>query len=165
MNSDNSVQLDMIDDIYSLAFWLTGSKKDAGNLLEKTFQNSGTKSSEIELIKKFRICYFESIGKVPASGFTETVDQSATSLKRSLWQRFEDIKLTVLLAEIPGLKYRDIGEITGNTLDTIRLWLFLGRKLLKNGTLLKSAAWPRVTKANINKIVEICSISHVQLKL
>jgi hypothetical protein len=136
MIEEKNTQLDVIDDIYSLAYWMTGSDKDASDLLRRTYLESGKNSSKIELIRKFRICYFESIGQSPLSGFMETLDQSMESLTQSLWKWCEDIKLAVLLSEIPGLKHRDICEITGNTPDTIRLWLSWGRKQLKNGTLL-----------------------------
>ncbi|NTU93342.1 MAG: RNA polymerase subunit sigma-24 [Chlorobiaceae bacterium] len=134
MIAEKNTQLDLIDEIYSLAYWMTGSKKDASDLLKRTYLSAGKQISESELIRKFRICYFDSIGKVPVSGFKETLDQSKESLTKSLCKRFEDIKLTVLLSEIPGLKHRDICEITGNTLETVRLWLFWGRNQLKNGT-------------------------------
>lgn len=139
MIEETHTQLDVIDEIYTLAYWMTGSRKDARNLLRRTYLNADRNSSESELIKKFRICYFDSIGQVPDTGFTENLDQSKESLTKSLWKWVEDIKLTVLLSEIPGWKHRDIGEITGNTLETIGLWLSWGRKQLQNGTLLNYA--------------------------
>lgn len=136
MIEEKKTSLDVIDEIYSLAYWLTGSKKDASNLLRNTYLGSEKNSSVFELIKKFRLCYYDSIGLVPVSGFMETFDQPKEQLTQSMWKWYEDIKLTVLLSEIPGLKHCDIGEITGNTLETTRLWLFLGRKQLINETLM-----------------------------
>jgi hypothetical protein len=136
MIEEKHTQLDVIDEIYTLAYWMTGSRKDARTLLRRTYLNTDKKSSETELIKRFRVCYFDSIGQVPGSVFMETFDQPKERLTKSLWKWIEDIKLTVLLSEIPGLKHRDIGEITGNTLETIGLWLSWGRKQLKNGALL-----------------------------
>jgi DNA-directed RNA polymerase specialized sigma24 family protein len=144
-DKENNTQLDLIDEIYSLGYWMTGSKKDASDLLRRTYLNADKNSSEAELIRRFRICYFDSIGQVPVSGFIETLDQSKESLTKSLWKWFEDIKLTVLLSEIPGLKHREIGEITGNTLETIRLWLSWGRKQLKNGKLLNYSPMSKAT--------------------
>lgn len=112
MLEEKNTQLDVIDDIYSLAYWMTGSDKDASDLLRRTYLESGKNSSKIELIRKFRICYFESKGQSPMSGFIEILDQSMESLRPSLWKWCEDIKLAVLLSEIPGLKHRDICEKT-----------------------------------------------------
>jgi DNA-directed RNA polymerase specialized sigma24 family protein len=148
MIKERNTPLEVIDDIYSLAYWMTGSKKDASNLLRRTYLNAGNNSSEAELIKKFRICYFDSIGKVPISGFMETLDQSKENLAQSLWKWFEDIKLTVLLSEIPGLKHRDLCEITGNTLETIRLWLSWGRNQLKNSIMLNYCPLADAAKAS-----------------
>ena len=147
MIEQNTTPLDVIDEIYSLAYWMTGSNKDANNLLIRTYLNADKNSSEAELIKKFRICYFDSIGQVPVSGFMETLDQSMSSLTKSLWKWVDEIRLTVLLSEIPGLKHRDIGEINGNTVDTIRLWLSWGRKQLKNGTLLNYSPISKAARA------------------
>ncbi len=136
MTEEKTTQSDVINEIYTLAYWMTGSKKDAGKLLKRTYLNTKKNSSSSELIKKFRLCYFDSIGQVPVSRFMETYDNPKEILTQALWKCFEDIKLTVLLSEISGLKHGDICEITGNTLETIRLWLSWGRKQLINGTLL-----------------------------
>jgi hypothetical protein len=147
MTDENNTPLDLIDEIYSLAYWMTGSTKDASKLLKRTYLNTDKNSSASELIKKFRVCYFDSIGQVPVSGFMATFDQPKESLTQSLWKWYEDIKLTVLLSEITGLKHRDICEITGNTLETIRLWLSWGRNQLKNGILLNHSAVSEARKA------------------
>lgn len=148
MTEEKNTRLDVIDVIYSLAYWMTGSEKDAGKLLKSTYLNTSKNSTVFELIKKFRICYFDSIGQIPVSVFNEEdYDQPKESLSESLWKWCEDIKLTVLLSEISGLKHRDICEISGNTLETIRLWLSWGRKQLNNGTLLNYSAVLKVTKA------------------
>jgi hypothetical protein len=127
---------DVIDDIYSLGFWMTGSEKAADDLLMSTYLGTDTKSTEMELIRKFRTRYLDSIGPHPEGDFTDTFDQSKETLTRSLWQWSEEIKLTVLLSEITRLNHRDICDITGKSLETIRLWLAWGRKQVDNGSLM-----------------------------
>ncbi len=53
----------------------------------------------------------------------------------ALLRRDADIKLSVLLSAISGLKHRAISKIIGKPLDTIRVWLFNGRKSLAEGIL------------------------------
>lgn len=150
MIEEKKTTLDVIDELYSLAYWLTGSKKNASKLIKKTYLSLEKNSSVFELVKKFRLYYFESIGQAPMSGFMGTFDQPKERLNQSLWKRYEEIKLAVLLSEIPGLKHRDICEITGNTLETIRLWLSWGRKQLINDTLMNRSVVLEENKINTN---------------
>jgi DNA-directed RNA polymerase specialized sigma24 family protein len=47
-----------------------------------------------------------------------------------LLQRDADIKLSVLLSDVSGLKHRTISHIIGKPIETIRVWLSAGRKSL-----------------------------------
>jgi hypothetical protein len=140
-------RLELMDEIYSLGYWMTGSQKAANDLLTSTYLGTNIASSEPELIRIFRNRYFKSIGKQDTEGdFTDTLDQSKESLARSLWTWAEDIKLTVLLSEISKLKYCDISEITGKSLETIRLWLAWGRKQVGNGSLMNYTLMSKAKK-------------------
>ncbi|MCX6178016.1 MAG: RNA polymerase subunit sigma-24 [Chlorobiales bacterium] len=126
--------LDLIDDIYSLAYWLTSSEAKAMELVHKTYLQADHKSSETELFKTFRVCYLESIGQHDALDLPETPCFSKeTPEPEFLKQHAADIRLSVLLSEISKLKHRTISRIIGKPLDTIRLWLSAGRKSLANG--------------------------------
>jgi hypothetical protein len=113
--------MDLMDDIYTLAYWLTGSELGATELVNRTYLNVEFDSSETEVFKTFRECYFDTIGKNCASSTPVTPETS-------LVQRNADIKLSVLLAEISGMKHRAISKIIGKPLNTTRLWLSSGRK-------------------------------------
>jgi hypothetical protein len=53
--------LDLMDDIYSLAHWLTGSETKATELVNRTYLNVDHLTSETEVFTTFRTCYFESL--------------------------------------------------------------------------------------------------------
>lgn len=136
MNDGNKTPLDLMDDIYSLAYWMTGSEKSASDLLNRVYVNVDIENSEIEVIKMFRICYFESIGVELDSCITSNICPPEENLTHSMWKWLEDIKLSVLLSEISRLKHCDISEITGKSVDTIRMWLSWGRKQVGDGNML-----------------------------
>jgi hypothetical protein len=160
MIKEKKTPLDLMDDIYGLAYWMTGSEKAASELLKRTYLKADIQCSEAELLRIFRICYFDSIGQESTYGFTETLDQSEESLTRSLWKWFEDIKFTVLLSEISGMNHRDISEITGNSLETIRLWLSWGRKQIINGNFFN---YPLLSKAESD--IEKNALTHLEYTL
>lgn len=127
--------MDLMDDIYTLACWMTGSEKSANDLVYSTYLNVDSTTPEHDVFKTFRSCFLQSIGEdIPVRG-----PESPANMKEfhgvSLRRRFADIKLSVLLYEIPGLKHRDISKIIGKPLDTIRLWLSTGRQSLASDRL------------------------------
>lgn len=136
MIDEKKTPLDLMDDMYSLAYWLTGSENTASDLLNRVYLNVDIESSEMEIIKMLRICYFDSIGVELNSDITNNMFQLEENLTQSFWRWFEDIKFSVLLSEISRLKHSDISEITGKSIDTIRLWLSWGRKQVGNGNML-----------------------------
>ena len=125
--------LDLMDDIYSLAYWLTGSEFEATELVNNTYLNVDNESSDMEVFKAFRICYFDSTASDDESGLPETPCFLEQILEPSLVKRFADIRLTVLLSAISGLQHQAISRIIGKPLDTIRVWLSEGRKSLVQG--------------------------------
>ncbi len=132
--------LDLLDDIYSLAYWMTGSEDVSHDLVNKTYLYANTKTREADLLKTFRKCYVEQFGQYTEFCISGKPCNSHLQLIESLKQWAADIKLSVLLSEISGLKHRQISGIVGKPVDTIRLWLFWGRKLLANDGLLKASA-------------------------
>ena len=119
-----------MDDIYSLAHWLTGSETTATELVNKTYMNVDNESSETEVFTTFRTCYLDSIDEDDANSLPETPCFSKETPGMSLFKQDADIRLSVLLSAISGLKHRAISRILGKPLMTIRAWLSEGRKSL-----------------------------------
>ncbi len=127
-----------MDDIYSLAYWLTGSEFEATELVNNTYLNVANGSSDIEVFKAFRLCYFDSTVSNDESGLPETPCFLEQTLEHSLVKQVADVRLTVLLSAIPKLKHQAISRIIGKPLDTIRVWLSEGRKSLAQGIFFNS---------------------------
>ncbi|MEI6757345.1 MAG: RNA polymerase subunit sigma-24 [Chlorobium sp.] len=132
--------LDLLDDIYSLAYWMTGSEDTSRDLVNRTYLYANTKTRETDLLKTFRECYVDQFGQYTDFCISEKTCHTPLKLIESLRQWAADIKFSVLLSEISGLKHRQISEIVGKPVDTVRLWLFWGRKLLVNDIQLKASA-------------------------
>ena len=130
MIKPNRTPLDLMDDIYSLAHWLTGSETTATELVNKTYMNVDNESSETEVFTTFRTCYLDSIDEDDANSLPETPCFSKETPGMSLFKQDADIRLSVLLSAISGLKHRAISRILGKPLMTIRAWLSEGRKSL-----------------------------------
>ena len=125
--------LDLMDDIYSLAHWLTGSETKATELVNRTYLNVDHLSSETTVFQTFRTCYFDSLDRDDAQSLPETPCFSKETPETALFNRDADIRLSVLLSAISGLKHRAISRILGKPLTTIRVWLSEGRKSLVHG--------------------------------
>ncbi|MEI6848064.1 MAG: RNA polymerase subunit sigma-24 [Chlorobiaceae bacterium] len=130
MNSVKKTPLDLLNEIYSLAYWMTGSEIDSHNLVQLTYDHANTKTNEDELLKTFRECYLERFGQNTNLCINNKPCQTDKQLNESLKHWGADIKLSTLLSEISGLKHRQISKIVGKPLETIRMWLLWGRKLL-----------------------------------
>lgn len=131
--------LDLIDDIYSLAYWMTGNEKASTELVSNTCMNADLQAPETEVLKTFRDCYIDAYGQNADLDIHEITEQS-TGLIDSLKQWTADIKLSVLLSELTGLKHTQISDIIGKPVDTIRLWLFWGRKFFAHDNLMRVSA-------------------------
>ena len=140
MTQIKKTHIDLLDDIYSLAYWMTGSENVSSELVNKTYLYANTRSKETDLLKTFRKCYVDQFGQYTEFCISGKPCNTHLQLIDSLRQWSADIKLSVLLSEISGLKHRQISEIVGKPVDTIRLWLFWGRKLLANDGLLQASA-------------------------
>ncbi len=131
--------MDLIDDIYSLAYWMTGSEKASEELVSCTYLNTDMEAPDTEIIRTFRGCYIDAYGQAADLDIRESAG-IAKGIMDSVRQWTADIKLSVLLSEISGLKHAQIADIIGKPVETVRLWLFWGRKLLVNDRLLKATA-------------------------
>jgi len=131
--------LDLIDDIYSLAYWMTGSEKASTELVSCTYLNADVNAPETELIRAFRECYIDTYGQHADIDIHET-SATVESLVDSLRQWAADVKLSVLLSDLSGLKHSQISAIIGKPVETVRLWLFWGRKFFVNDHLLRASA-------------------------
>lgn len=136
----NKTPLDLLNDIYSLAYWMTGSEKASDELVNNTYLNADISTKETDLLKTFRLCYVDRYGQDTELGMTESRNGTSKSVLAKLKERAADVKLSVLLSEISGLKHKQISEIMDRPVDTIRLWLLWGRKLLVKDSLLKASA-------------------------
>jgi len=131
--------LDLIDDIYSLAYWMTGSEKASSELVSTTCLNADLKAPETEVLKTFRECYLDAYGQSADLDIHETTGRSGGMID-SLKQRAADVKLSVLLSELTGMKHNQISAIIGKPVETVRLWLFWGRKFFAHENLMRASA-------------------------
>lgn len=122
--------LDLLDDIYSLAYWMTGSEEVSSDLVYCTYLSSSMESEERVLLKSFRECYVNRFGQYTDFCTGEKSGQCHLQPLDSLIPWAADMKLSVLLSEISGLKHLQIAEIVGKPVETVRLWLLWGRKIL-----------------------------------
>jgi hypothetical protein len=131
--------LDLIDDIYSLAYWMTGSEKASTELVSNTCLNTDLEAPETEVLKTFRECYLDAYGQHSDLEIHETTEQPG-GLIDSLKQWSADIKLSVLISELTGMRHSEISDIIGKPVETIRLWLFWGRKFFAHDHFLRASA-------------------------
>jgi hypothetical protein len=131
--------MDLIDDIYSLAYWMTGSEVASTELVSNTYLNTQVDAPETEILKTFRDCYIDAYGQRTELDIHEMTGASMGFIE-SLRQWTADIKLSVLLSELSGLKHTQISDVIGKPVETVRLWLFWGRKFFVNDHLLRASA-------------------------
>lgn len=135
MIKEKRTPMDLMDDIYSLAYWMTGSESAAVELVNRTYLHVDRNTPEREMFSVFRGCYFDSFGRDGLHPVSKSLRKPMNRLVASLSRRDADIKLSVLFSEISGLKHRTISTIIGKPLDTIRVWLSAGRKSLATAML------------------------------
>ncbi|MDT9546813.1 MAG: RNA polymerase subunit sigma-24 [Chlorobium sp.] len=132
--------LDLLDDIYSLAYWMTGNEKATADLVNMTYVNLNANAKETEVLKTFRACYVDQYGNEAQLCISEQDCRPHVTLLEKFREWSADIKLSVLMSEISGLKHEQIAEIVGKPVDTIRNWLFIGRRILVRDMRLKATA-------------------------
>ncbi len=133
--------MNLLDDIYSLAYWMTGNEQASAELVTSTYRNVKADTQRTDMLKRFRNSYIDRYGQDTELDMKKNNENgSCNSILPKLRERAADIKLSVLLSEIPGLKHKDISLIMDKPVETIRLWLFCGRKFMINESVLKASA-------------------------
>jgi DNA-directed RNA polymerase specialized sigma24 family protein len=140
MKQVTKTPFDILDDIYSLAFWMTGNENDSQDLVMQTYLLAGRKRKESSLLRIFRQCYIDRFGQVTPCFLDESSLSVSHSPLEKLKQWAADIKLSVLLSEISGLGHTDIASVVGKPVGTVREWLYTGRKLFDSDCILKASA-------------------------
>ncbi|MBM3162593.1 MAG: RNA polymerase subunit sigma-24 [Chlorobi bacterium] len=140
MKKNDKTALDLLDDIYSIAYWMTGSEEHSRDLVNCTYLNADMNTPEQDLLKTFRTCYTDRFGQHTDFCLSHRHCKGNARLGTAIRKRAADIKLSVLLSEISGLRHDMISEILEKPVDTIRIWLFWGRKLLVHDDILKASA-------------------------
>jgi hypothetical protein len=126
---------ELLDDIYSLAYWMTGSKDGAHHLVYNTYLRVDHATSAIEVFKTFRNCYLDSFIKGKISFIPQPSCKPMEHLGEELIKQEADVKFTVLLREIAKLKPSSISKIIERPIDTINSWLSTGRAWLAEASL------------------------------
>ncbi|NTW84375.1 MAG: RNA polymerase subunit sigma-24 [Chlorobiaceae bacterium] len=121
---------ELLDDIYNIAYWMSGSKEGASHLVYRTYLKVSLKTPEIEVFKTFRDSYFDSFIHDKIACIPKPSCNPMAHLGEVIIQQEADVKLSVLLSEISGLKPCTISKVIGVPLDNIRLWLTSGRRWL-----------------------------------
>jgi DNA-directed RNA polymerase specialized sigma24 family protein len=123
--------VELLDQMYTMAFWMSGSVKKIFDLVHKTYERIDSHTSDIAMFRAFRNVFKDEIAKEAPPAQPEPSPGKSTATIRS---QEADIKLAVLLVEICALHHKEISIIMGHPIVTIRLWLSSGRKaLLKSG--------------------------------
>ncbi|MCF8216211.1 MAG: hypothetical protein K9I59_05400 [Chlorobium sp.] len=75
MSAEKRQPLDLLDKIYSLGYWMTGSLKGTNELVFRTYQNITSNASEIEVFKTFRDVYFDyaSLNEAPPNPLRQVI--------------------------------------------------------------------------------------------
>jgi hypothetical protein len=127
--------LDLVDQMYTIAYWMTGSLKKANNLVYKTYQMVDSETSEVQLFKKFRtVLYAHLCLEVPSLVTHQDFENKESREPESDHQEV-DGRLAVLLAEVCKLRHHSISKILGQPVDKIRLLLSSKRKSMLMGFL------------------------------
>lgn len=126
----NAPVLDAIDEVYNLAYWMTGNEATAGMLVSQTYSAIDQRASLISLYKAFRENYLKAFGQTPVISAEEAAEIADTDVARAIITLPTDFKMAVLLADIAGLSHRDIATIVGHSVEAVREWLHWGRKLI-----------------------------------
>jgi DNA-directed RNA polymerase specialized sigma24 family protein len=140
MTTIKKTPIELLDNIYSIAYWMTGNEADSRDLVNRTYLNADITTPELDLLKTLRTCYLERFGQQTDFCISDKPCNESVGIVKSLKNRAADIKLAVLLSELSGLRHSDIADVLQKPLATIRKWLFLGRKLLVQDDILKASA-------------------------
>ncbi len=122
--------LDAIDDVFNVAYWMTGNEATAGMLVSQTYNAMDKHASLVSLYKSFRENYLKAFGQTPVLSAEEAAEIADTDVARAVVALPTDFKMAVLLADIAGLSHRDIATVVETSVEAVREWLHWGRKLI-----------------------------------
>ncbi len=126
----NTPVLDAIDEVYNLAYWMTGNEATAGMLVSQTYSAVEKHATLVSLYKAFRENYLKAFGQTPVMSAEEAAEIADTDVARAVVMLPTDFKMAVLLAEIAGLSHHDIAKVVETSVEAVREWLHWGRKLI-----------------------------------
>jgi DNA-directed RNA polymerase specialized sigma24 family protein len=122
--------LDAIDDVFNVAYWMTGNEATAGMLVSQTYSAIDKHASLVSLYKAFRENYLKAFGQTPVLSAEEAAEIADTDVARAVVALPTDFKMAVLLADIAGLSHREIASVVEHSVEAVREWLHWGRKLI-----------------------------------
>jgi DNA-directed RNA polymerase specialized sigma24 family protein len=122
--------LNAIDELYNLAYWMTGNEATAGMLVGQTYSAIDKHASLVSLYKAFRENYLKAFGQTPVLSAEEAAEIADTDVARAVVALPTDFKMAVLLADIAGLSHREIASVVEHSVEAVREWLHWGRKLI-----------------------------------
>lgn len=130
MSVMNHSTFDLLDQLYTVAYWMTGSIKKTNALVFNTYQQVDSETSDVELFRTFRKVFYEwpenDAPPLPPKRMAGMAERPEVENR----QREADGKLAVLLAEVCKLKHRAISRILDKPVETIRLLLTSERKAM-----------------------------------
>lgn len=126
---------DRLDELYTVAYLMTGSVKKTNNLVYNTYQHIDAEASEVDMFKTFRDVYYEQCSHENLSLAPNRVSNNTSPLEHENHKHKADSKLAVLFAEVCKLKHRTISRILDEPVETIRLLLTSERKSMLLGAL------------------------------
>jgi len=133
---DNSRDpIDLLDQMYTVAYWMTGSLRKTNNLVFKTYQLVDSETTEVQLFKTFRKVFYEHFcfGMTFLASHQDCENEERAEsgkIKQEIDGRF-----AVLLAEVCKLKHQAISKILDQPVEQIRLLLTSKRKSMLSGFL------------------------------
>jgi hypothetical protein len=135
MHDNSREPLDLLDQMYTVAYWMTGSLKQTNNLVFKTYQLVDSETTEVQLFRTFRTVFYEhccldTSSLVPHHDFENEEWTDSVNNSQEIDGRF-----AVLLAEVCKLKHQAISKILDQPLEKIRLLLTSKRKAMLAGFL------------------------------
>lgn len=121
---------DLLDQVYTVAYWMTGSLKKTNELVYKTYQQVDAGTSEVELFKTLRSEYYNHFFYNPPFMMSYQANEKTDILFLENHRQESDGKLAVLFSEVCKLKHRTISKILDKPVERIRLLLTSERKTM-----------------------------------
>jgi len=135
MHDNSREPLDLLDHMYTVAYWMTGSLKKTNTLVYKTYQMVDSETSEVQLFKTFRNVFYEHYCLDAPTLVAHHDYENEEAPESEANAREFDGRLAVLLAEVCKLRHHAISTILEQPIEKIRLLLTSKRKSMLIGFL------------------------------